>query len=176
MGTGVSSALLLMGGGTSDVHTFDLGSDAKRRIVAYLNMRFGNRLRPHWGDFEESIPASQLACDLIFVDALHPADVIISIEYLAHPRTKFLYHNGGAGEVKARDFLISSYPDSWEELATSDTERLDGRRAVYYLGRRAGMGRDEESNSRPHDPSSKELQEGGREDVSLEGGGAPEGV
>jgi len=138
MGTGISAALLLMGSGDSPVHTFDLGSDTKRRISAYLNDRFEGRLRPHWGDFSDSVPASGVVCDLIFVDALHPADVIVSMDHLAHAGTQFLYHNGGAGEVKARDFLISTYP--WEELATSDTARIDGKRAIYHLGRQIGAG------------------------------------
>ena len=132
MGSGASAVLFLMAG-NAQVHTFDLGDPSKLKIAAYLNTQFENRLQPHWGDFHVTIPDSNLRCDLIFVDALHPQDVEWSMTHLAHADTEFLYHNGGAGEIKSADYLAGVY--LWEELAQSNTTRNDGRRCVYYFGR-----------------------------------------
>ena len=127
---------------TARVHWFDFGEETtKWEIAAYLNQQFGNRFVPHWGDFHETIPNSNLQCDLIFVDALHPQDIEVSIKHLSHADTEYLYHNGGAGRMKARDYLLNVI-DSWAELATTNTSRGDGERCVYYLGKRqAGFNR-----------------------------------
>ena len=171
MGTGVSAALLLMAG-ASPVYTFDVGSDTKRRIAAYLNRHYDNRLRPHWGNFFESIPTSDVVCDLIFVDALHPADMIMSMDYLAHAHTLYLYHNGGAGEIKVRDFVLSTY--LWEELATSDTARLDGQRARYHLGRR--ISEETSGASGLHCSSEAAARQLPRAGCKKEGGGGDDGL
>jgi len=126
IGSGTSAVLFLMAG-MARVHTFDLGDAFTRKIVAHLNVQFENRLQPHWGDPHATISESNVMCDLVFVDALHPTDIEVPLLHIAHSGTEFLYHSAGA------KFLVGKY--LWEDLSKSNASRNDGQRCIYHLGR-----------------------------------------
>ncbi len=134
MGSGVSALLFLLGSAKSTVHEFDLGDETKYFISKYLQESFSGRFKPHWGDFHVEIPKAPMICDLIYVDALHPDDIQLAMQHLGGTSAEWLYHNGGGGDVKTRDYLLSKYRGDWIESAMSNTSRTDGARCVYYRG------------------------------------------
>ena len=135
MGTGISALLFLLGSTSAKVHEFDIGDQVKHNVSKYLREYFNERFIPHWGDFYVEIPKTPLTCDLIYVDALHPDDVKLAMRYLGGESAEFIYHNGGGGILKARDYLVSEYRNNWKETEFSNTSRSDGARCVYYKGR-----------------------------------------
>ncbi len=135
MGTGISALVFLLEGRNVTVHEFDVGGDGKRQVSIYLRSKFEERFKPHWGDFHIEIPKNAMQCDLIYVDAVHPADAELAMQHLGGGSAEWLYHDGGAGDVKAREYLLEQYKDNWNELSISDTRRTDGRRCVYYKGK-----------------------------------------
>ena len=131
MGTGVSTLLFLLGSYNATVHEFDLGDAVKYNVSKYLHESFNGRFTPHWGDFYVEIPKMHVVCDLIYVDALHPDDVKLAMQYLGGG-AEWLYHAGGGGSVKARDYLLLEYQKDWIETDVSNTSRSDGKRCIYY--------------------------------------------
>jgi len=134
MGTGASALMFLSSSPYAAVHEFDLGDTTKYRVSSYLRDNFAERFIPHWGDFYDEIPRNSMNCDLIYVDALHPDDVKLAMKHLGGRHADWLYHAGGGGKVKARQYLLAEYKELWEEVAVSNTSRSDGERCVYFQG------------------------------------------
>jgi len=134
MGSG-AAAFLFLQSSTATVYEFDLGAEVKHNVATYLRDNFDGRFIPHWGDFRLEIPKFPKTCDLIYVDALHPEDVKLAMQYLGGESAQWIYHSGGAGDLSARDYILRTYGEHWEETNTSNTSRADGKRCVYYTGK-----------------------------------------
>jgi len=135
MGSALSSLVFLQYSDAT-VYEYDLGDEKKLAVAAFLHSLFGkDRLRLRWGDISTTVPNNAPKCDLVYLDAIHPLDVVLSIQYLSTETTEWIYHSGGSGDVKARQFFLREFGSDWDESETSDTSRLDGERCVYYKGK-----------------------------------------
>ena len=106
MGSALSSLVFLQYSDAT-VYEYDLGDEKKLAVAAFMHSLFGkDRLRLRWGDISTTVPNNAPKCDLVYLDAMHPLDVVLSVQYLSTETIEWLYHSGGSGDVKARQFFL----------------------------------------------------------------------
>lgn len=141
MGTGVST--LLMAAGSVEwkphVHSFDLGSDIQAKVAGYLRGVFGPRVTLHQGDFKATFAkAAQegISCDFMFLDAIHPSDMLYALKTVTHKDTVWFYHTGGSrdtvGGMHMRPYIMQHFKGlmKWDEA--EEGPRTDGKRCAYW--------------------------------------------